>query len=108
MQRLYTIIKAIPDANTVSVGLGDQGNSLVTTGNIGGQSVVLPKAGQFNFGDIQNYVRSQVQDPYLKRENAKLKSARFFYDRILPQAMTCFMAIKTGKASMMALDAEQF
>jgi hypothetical protein len=39
---------------------------------------------------------------------AKLKSAQFFYDRILPRTMTLFMAIKTGKASMMALDAEQF
>jgi alkylation response protein AidB-like acyl-CoA dehydrogenase len=40
--------------------------------------------------------------------DAKLKSARFFYDRILPRTMTLFMAIKTGKASMMALDVEQF
>jgi alkylation response protein AidB-like acyl-CoA dehydrogenase len=40
--------------------------------------------------------------------DAKLKSARFFFDRILPQTMTCFMAIKTGKASMMALGADAF
>jgi LCP family protein required for cell wall assembly len=70
--RLYSIIKAIPDNKTVSVGLGDAQNQLITTGNIGGQSVVLPKAGQFNFTDIQNYVRGQIQDPYIKKENAKV------------------------------------
>jgi alkylation response protein AidB-like acyl-CoA dehydrogenase len=40
--------------------------------------------------------------------DAKLKSARFFFDRILPQTMTLFMTIKSGKASLMALDADQF
>jgi alkylation response protein AidB-like acyl-CoA dehydrogenase len=40
--------------------------------------------------------------------NAKIVTARFFFDRILPQATTAFLAIKSGKASMMALDAEAF
>jgi hypothetical protein len=39
---------------------------------------------------------------------AKLASARFFFDRILPQATTCFLAIKAGKGSMMALDEAAF
>ena len=40
--------------------------------------------------------------------NAKLATARFFFDRILPQATAAFLAIKSGKASMMALEAEAF
>ena len=39
---------------------------------------------------------------------AKLATARFFFDRLLPQATACFLAIKAGKASTMALDAAAF
>ncbi len=39
---------------------------------------------------------------------AKLITARFFFDRILPQASAAFMAIKAGKSSMMALDEASF
>ncbi len=39
---------------------------------------------------------------------AKLATARFFFDRILPQATAAFLAIKSGKASMMALEAAAF
>jgi len=39
---------------------------------------------------------------------AKLATAQFFFDRILPQATAAFLAIKSGKASMMALEVEAF
>ncbi|AIT80621.1 acyl-CoA dehydrogenase C-terminal domain-containing protein [Novosphingobium pentaromativorans] len=39
---------------------------------------------------------------------SKLATAQFFFDRILPQATAAFLAIKAGKASMMALEAEAF
>ncbi len=39
---------------------------------------------------------------------AKLASAQFFSDRILPQATALFLAIKSGKDSTMALDAAAF
>ncbi|NPD66675.1 acyl-CoA dehydrogenase [Lichenicola cladoniae] len=39
---------------------------------------------------------------------AKLASARFFIDRTLPQATALFLAIKSGKASMMALEEAAF
>ncbi|NIJ08409.1 alkylation response protein AidB-like acyl-CoA dehydrogenase [Sphingomonas vulcanisoli] len=39
---------------------------------------------------------------------AKLITAQFFFDRLLPQATTCFLAIKAGKQSMMALDEAAF
>jgi alkylation response protein AidB-like acyl-CoA dehydrogenase len=39
---------------------------------------------------------------------AKIVTARFFFDRLLPGATAAFLAIKSGKASMMALDAEAF
>lgn len=40
--------------------------------------------------------------------DAKIKTATFFFERILPQATTCFLAIKAGKKSMMALPEEAF
>ena len=39
---------------------------------------------------------------------AKIATARFFFYRLLPQATPCFLAIKSGKASMMALDEAAF
>ena len=39
---------------------------------------------------------------------AKLITARFFFDRLLPPASALFLAIKRGKASMMELPAEAF
>ncbi|GGB92633.1 acyl-CoA dehydrogenase [Novosphingobium endophyticum] len=39
---------------------------------------------------------------------AKIATARFFFDRILPQATAAFLAIKSGKASIMSLEVEAF
>ena len=39
---------------------------------------------------------------------AKIATARFFFDRILPQAPAAFLAIKSGKGSMMALEEAAF
>src|SRR6202012_5353300 len=39
---------------------------------------------------------------------AKIVTASFFFDRILPQATAAFLAIKSGKRSLMALEAEAF
>jgi hypothetical protein len=39
---------------------------------------------------------------------AKLATAAFFFDRILPQATSLFFAVKAGKASTMALDEAAF
>jgi alkylation response protein AidB-like acyl-CoA dehydrogenase len=40
--------------------------------------------------------------------DAKLKTARFYFDHLLPRSEACFAAIKTGSDSIMALDVEQF
>ena len=39
---------------------------------------------------------------------AKIHTAQFFFDRLLPQATAAFLAIKAGKASMMAMDEAAF
>jgi polyisoprenyl-teichoic acid--peptidoglycan teichoic acid transferase len=70
--RLYGILKSINEPNITSTSLANTGSSLVTTANVRGQSVVMPKAGMFNFTEIQNYVRTQLKDPLIMRENAKV------------------------------------
>jgi len=71
-QRLYGIVKGVGDSKVGSISLASDTDSKVTTGNINGQSVVLPKAGLFNYADIQQYVRSQLKDPYIMKEKAKI------------------------------------
>lgn len=72
-QRLYSITKDIADTGITSLSLADpEKQPYVTTGNINGQSVVLPKAGLFNYNDIRTFVRNQLKDPYLMRERGKV------------------------------------
>jgi len=72
MSRLYDLGKEIPPSKIASVSLADVANPLVTTGMIGNQSVVLPRAGNFNYIDIQSYVRNSLRDSFLKSENASI------------------------------------
>ena len=71
--RLYGKVQNISDSNTVSLGLADAPNNYVTTGTLDGQSIDLPTAGLFNYNAIQTYVRSQLKDPYLIKENATIE-----------------------------------
>ncbi|HSX36621.1 MAG TPA: LCP family protein [Patescibacteria group bacterium] len=68
--RMYSIIKSIGNSNVQSLDLDTAPNVFVTTGDINGQSVVEPKAGLFDYSAIQSFVRTQLQDGYIKKENA--------------------------------------
>lgn len=72
ISRFATIMKSIDNGAVSSVSLADANNPQVTTGNMNGQSIVLPKAGLFKYGPIQNYVRSALKDGYILKENAKI------------------------------------
>ena len=70
--RLYSIEKKIGSEKVNSIGFDAAPNQFVTTGNIAGQSVVLPTAGIFNYSQIQTYLKGILKDPYLVKENAKI------------------------------------
>ncbi len=72
VQKLYDIAKAIPSDKIVSIGFADPPIDLVTTGNAGGLSVVLPTAGLYKYDEIHAYVRNTLRDSYLRRENARV------------------------------------
>ena len=67
------IVKNINNSSVNSIGLADAPNSYVTTATVGDQSVVQPKAGEGNFSAIQTFVRGQLKDPYLTKEQAKIQ-----------------------------------
>jgi polyisoprenyl-teichoic acid--peptidoglycan teichoic acid transferase len=70
--QLYGILEKIDTNKITSSDLATAPNQYVTTGNIAGQSIVLPTAGLFNYGQIQQYVRGLLKDPYILKENAKI------------------------------------
>lgn len=74
--RLYRILRGVSGSKITSIGLGDTATpdaaQYVTGGNINGQSVVLPKAGLFQYAAIQQFIRGQLKDPYIIKENASI------------------------------------
>lgn len=70
--RLYSITKGISNNNVKSIGLADPPNDYLKTGNYGGQSVVMPKAGIFEYDEVQKYVRGQLPDGYILKEKAPI------------------------------------
>ncbi len=70
--RLYEIGKDINSSTISSIGLADPPNNFVTTGNIAGQSVVIPTAGVDNFSEIRGFVRNSLRDGFLKNEDANI------------------------------------
>lgn len=70
--RLYEIGKNIESSKVTSVGLADPPNNYVTTDNINGQSVVVPRAGTSDFSEIKNYIRNALKDGFIRNENATI------------------------------------
>jgi LCP family protein required for cell wall assembly len=69
VNRMYQISSAINSGRVISVGLVDPPNNYVTTGDIGGLSVVLPSAGAGNYEEIHNYIRNAIRDSFIRQEN---------------------------------------
>jgi LCP family protein required for cell wall assembly len=69
MNRLYEIGREIDSTKVTSVGLADPPNILVKTANQGGISIVVPKAGMFQWAEIQKFVRNKLKDGYIRSEN---------------------------------------
>lgn len=70
--RLYDLTKDISASNVKSLDLVTKPNTLVTTGNMNGVSIDQPVAGLYNYGAIQAFVRSNLRDGYIAKENAQI------------------------------------
>jgi hypothetical protein len=65
---LFDKTKTLPDSSIKSLDLAKPEGPLITTGNVGGQSIVLPTAGAGDFSKIRAYARTNMIDPYLRKE----------------------------------------
>jgi len=72
IMRVYELVKGVDATKVQSIGLADPPNDFVTTSNVSGQSVVVPRAGTFVYGPIQSYIRNTLRDSFLKSENASV------------------------------------
>lgn len=69
---IYDQISEIPSSRIKSRDMIKPPNDLLTTGMIGNQSSVFPKAGLYNYSAIQLFVGSTLRDSMLAKENAKV------------------------------------
>lgn len=69
IMRLYEIIKKVPNESITNVDLAMKEDPVVTTDNIGGQSVVVPLAGINDFSEIQKFVRLKLKDGFIIKED---------------------------------------
>lgn len=60
VKTLIKLAGAIPSTSIRRVSLVDAGTAVMTTGNVGGQSIVKPVAGLYDFSDVQSYVRQNL------------------------------------------------
>ncbi len=72
MTRLYSIIQQIPSSQISSLDLVTPPHDFLTTGGMGGLSIVEPKAGLFNYAAINSYVRNALRDSFIAKENSKI------------------------------------
>ena len=70
--RLYQIGSMIPSSSILSLDMVTPPHSLLTTGAHNGLSVVMPRAGLYQYEDIQNYVRNALVDGFIFQENASI------------------------------------
>lgn len=72
IMRVYDVSKNLNNSAVTNVDLAMPGSAVVTTGMVGDQSVVYPKAGIDNYAEVQAFVRSQLKDGFLVKENASV------------------------------------
>ena len=72
IRTLMSIAKEVSADKIVSLSLNDEEEPMVTTGDYYGQSIVQPIAGIHQYGDIHEYVRSNVAATPLTREKAAI------------------------------------
>lgn len=72
IMRVYDISKQLNNTNISNVDLAMTGSAVVTTGMIGDQSVVYPKAGVDNYTEVRSFVRNHLKDGYIVKENPSI------------------------------------
>lgn len=72
VKTLLDFSKKLPSANITSVSLVDDQNPAVTTDMVGGQSVVVPTSGTYDYSSIINYIASKLSTNPATAEGASV------------------------------------
>lgn len=72
MKTLLTFAKGLPSTSITQVSLVKDGSQVVTTGDISGQSVVMPTSGVYDFSSIINYLNTQLSTNPATAEGATI------------------------------------
>ena len=72
IMQMYNLGKQIDSSKITSVGLADPPQELVGTANVGGLSVVVPKAGTYDYSAIHSFVRNTLKDGFIKKEDPRI------------------------------------
>lgn len=70
IKTLITLGQELQSNNLKRLSLVDKEDPLVTTGNYGGQSIVRPVAGVYDFSEIKNFIRKQMSGDAAALEDA--------------------------------------
>lgn len=62
----------IPPQNIQQLSLYDGSNAVVTSGNYGGESIVMPSAGMYDYTGIRAYINQKLSTNPVTRENAQV------------------------------------
>jgi LCP family protein required for cell wall assembly len=68
--KLYQLVAPISPNSFTSDDLFTNNSQYMMTGTMAGQSIVLPSAGLFNYGQIHSYIATALPNPYLAKEDA--------------------------------------
>ena len=72
IRTLMSLGSDIPSDSIQSISLVEDGEELVTTGNIGGASIVRPVAGLYDYSQIKLYVNKKLNSNAVSREGASV------------------------------------
>src|SRR5690606_14178996 len=72
IRTLMQLGQDIKSENIKTISLFDEKNQLVTTGNMGGASVVIPSAGAFDYSEIRAYLQKRFSKNPVVREAANV------------------------------------
>jgi len=72
IRTLMSLGNDIPSDRIQSISLVQEGEEMVTTGNIGGASIVQPVAGLYEYADIQAYVQKKLNSNEITKESAQI------------------------------------
>jgi len=72
IRTLMTLGNDISSESIQPISLVEEGESVVTTGNIGGASIVEPIAGLYDYSEIQAYVHKKLTSNAITKEGAQV------------------------------------